>query len=131
MDTMRKKLEDDFSFMSYAPIVFISAKDRSSAWTSCFETIHFVDIRTGTPRAHRHERDAGPCHRQRSKAAVRGKAGKRLKVFYITPISTRPPTFVCFVNPESAVPFLVPALFGKSDSWTLWPDRYAHPHDYP
>ena len=26
MDTMRKKLEEDFSFMSYAPIVFISAK---------------------------------------------------------------------------------------------------------
>ena len=26
MDSMRKKLMDDFSFMSYAPIIFISAK---------------------------------------------------------------------------------------------------------
>ena len=66
MDTMRKKLEEDFSFMSYAPIVFISAKTGQRV-DKLFETIHFVDIQNGTRRAHRRlERDAGPCHRPRS-----------------------------------------------------------------
>ena len=31
--------------------------------------------------------------------------GKRLKVFYITQISTRPPTFVCFVNQKALFHF--------------------------
>ena len=47
MDTMRKKLEEDFSFMSYAPIVFISAKTGQRV-DKLFETIHFVDIQNGT-----------------------------------------------------------------------------------
>ena len=34
MQQMRKKLEGDFSFMSYAPIIFISAKT-ASGWTAC------------------------------------------------------------------------------------------------
>ena len=64
MDTMRKKLEEDFSFMSYAPIVFISAKTGQRV-DKLFETIHFVDIQNGTRVLHRRlERDAGPCHRQ-------------------------------------------------------------------
>ena len=46
-DTHAKKLEDDFSFMSYAPIVFISAKTGQRV-DKLFETIHFVDIQNGT-----------------------------------------------------------------------------------
>lgn len=47
MDAMRKKLEEDFSFMSYAPIVFISAKTGQRV-DKLFETIHFVDVQNGT-----------------------------------------------------------------------------------
>ena len=41
MDTMRKKLEEDFSFMSYAPIVFISAKTGQRV-DKLFSLIHEV-----------------------------------------------------------------------------------------
>ena len=47
MDAMRKKLEEDFSFMSYAPIIFISAKTGQRV-DKLFETIHFVDVQNGT-----------------------------------------------------------------------------------
>ena len=112
MDTMRKKAEEDFSFMSYAPIVFISAKTGQRV-DKLFETIHFVDIQNGTrvPTGALNEMLA----RATAKVQLPSDKGKRLKVFYITQISTRLPTFVLFRQPESAVPFLVSALSGKSD----------------
>ena len=95
MDAMRKKLEEDFSFMSYAPIVFISAKTGQRV-DKLFETIHFVDVQNGTrvPTGALNEMLA----RATAKVQPPSDKGKRLKVFYITQISTRPPTFVCFVN---------------------------------
>ena len=41
--------------------------------------------------------------------------GKRLKVFYITQISTRPPTFVCFVNQKHCSISRISAIW-KPDS---------------
>ena len=43
------------------------------------------------------------CHRRASSRPA--DKGKRLKVFYITQISTRPPTFVCFVNQKALFHF--------------------------
>ena len=102
MDTMRKKLEEDFSFMSYAPIVFISAKTGQRV-DKLFETIHFVDIQNGTrvPTGALNEMLA----RATAKVQPPSDKGKRLKVFYITQISTRPPTFVCFVNQKALFHF--------------------------
>ena len=42
MDSYRKKLMNDFSFMSYAPIIFISAKE-GTRLDRLFELIKFVD----------------------------------------------------------------------------------------
>ena len=42
MDKYRKKLMNDFSFMSYAPIIFISAKTGQRI-DRLFELIKFVD----------------------------------------------------------------------------------------
>lgn len=42
MDVQRKKLMNDFSFMSYAPIIFISAKTGQRV-DRLFELIKFVD----------------------------------------------------------------------------------------
>ena len=102
MDAMRKKLEDDFSFMSYAPIVFISAKTGQRV-DKLFETIHFVDVQNGTrvPTGALNEMLA----RATAKVQPPSDKGKRLKVFYITQISTRPPTFVCFVNQKALFHF--------------------------
>jgi GTP-binding protein len=102
MDKMRKQLEEDFSFMSYAPILFISAKT-GQRLDKLFETIQFVDVQNGTriPTGALNEMLA------RSTARVQPPSdkGKRLKIFYITQSSTRPPTFVAFVNQKALFHF--------------------------
>ena len=102
MDKMRKQLEEDFSFMSYAPILFISAKT-GQRLDKLFETIQYVDVQKGTriPTGALNEMLA------RSTARVQPPSdkGKRLKIFYITQSSTRPPTFVAFVNQKALFHF--------------------------
>ena len=102
MDKMRKQLEEDFSFMSYAPILFISAKT-GQRLDKLFETIQYVDVQHGTriPTGALNEMLA------RSTARVQPPSdkGKRLKIFYITQSSTRPPTFVAFVNQKALFHF--------------------------
>ena len=102
MDKMRKQLEKDFSFMSYAPILFISAKT-GQRLDKLFETIQYVDVQNGTriPTGALNEMLA------RSTARVQPPSdkGKRLKIFYITQSSTRPPTFVAFVNQKALFHF--------------------------
>ena len=102
MDTMRKQLEEDFSFMSYAPIVFISAKT-GQRLDKLFETIRFVDVQNGTriPTGALNEMLA----RSTSRVQPPSDKGKRLKIFYITQSSTRPPTFVAFVNQKALFHF--------------------------
>lgn len=95
MDAYRKKLMNDFSFMSYAPIIFISAKT-GQRLDRLFELINFVDqqnvMRIST----------GKLNDVLASATARVQPptdkGKRLKIYYMTQASTRPPTFVCFVN---------------------------------
>ena len=102
MDKMRKQLEEDFSFMSYAPILFISAKT-GQRLDKLFETIQYVDVQNGTriPTGALNEMLA------RSTARVQPPSdkGKHLKIFYITQSSTRPPTFVAFVNQKALFHF--------------------------
>ena len=102
MDKMRKQLEEDFSFMSYAPILFISAKT-GQRLDKLFETIQYEDVQNGTriPTGAVNEMLA------RSTARVQPPSdkGKRLKIFYITQSSTRPPTFVAFVNQKALFHF--------------------------
>ena len=95
MDSYRKKLMNDFSFMSYAPIIFISAKT-GQRLDRLFELINYVDqqnvMRIST----------GKLNDVLASATARVQPptdkGKRLKIYYMTQASTRPPTFVCFVN---------------------------------
>ena len=95
MDAYRKKLMNDFSFMSYAPIIFISAKT-GQRLDRLFELIKFVDdqnaIRIPTGRLNSVLAEA------EARVQPPTDKGKRLKIFYITQASTRPPTFVVFVN---------------------------------
>ena len=102
MDRMRKELEEAFSFMSYAPILFISAKT-GQRLDKLFETIHFVDVQNGT------RIPTGALNEMLARATARvqppSDKGKRLKIFYITQSSTRPPTFVCFVNQKALFHF--------------------------
>ena len=95
MDKYRKKLMNDFSFMSYAPIIFISAKTGQRI-DRLFELIKFVDAQNAMRIS------TGKLNDVLANATARvqppSDKGKRLKIYYMTQASTRPPTFVCFVN---------------------------------
>lgn len=95
MDSYRKKLMSDFSFMSYAPIIFISAKT-GQRLDRLFELIKFVDEQNSMRIS------TGKLNDVLASATARVQPptdkGKRLKIYYMTQASTRPPTFVCFVN---------------------------------
>ncbi len=95
MDKYRKKLMNDFSFMSYAPFIFISAKT-GQRLDRLFELIKFVDTQNAMRIS------TGKLNDVLASATARVQPptdkGKRLKIYYMTQASTRPPTFVCFVN---------------------------------
>ena len=95
MQEYRKKLENDFSFMSYVPFIFISAKtgQRVEKLFGMIKNVaeqNAMRISTGMLNdvlAYAVARVQPPSDK-----------GKRLKIYYMTQASTKPPTFVCFVN---------------------------------
>lgn len=95
MDTMRKKLENDFSFMAYAPFLFLSAKTGQRV-DRLFELITYVHEQN-TMRI-----STGMLNDLLADATARVQPptdkGRRLRIYYMTQPSTCPPTFVCFVN---------------------------------
>ncbi len=95
MDQMRKKLMNDFSFMPYAPFVFLSAKTGQRV-ERLFELIRFVAGQNAMRIS------TGMLNDVLATATARVQPptdkGRRLKIYYMTQASTKPPTFVCFVN---------------------------------
>lgn len=95
MNEYRKKLKQDFSFMSYAPIIFISA-ETGQRIDKLFSLIKYVDeqnsIRISTGVLNDILADAV------ARVQPPSDKGKRLKIYYMTQASTRPPSFVSFVN---------------------------------
>jgi GTP-binding protein len=95
MQEFRTKLENDFSFMSYVPFVFISAKTGQRI-NKLYELIKYTyeqnSIRIST----------GMLNDVLAYATTRvqppSDKGRRLKIYYMTQPSTKPPTFVTFVN---------------------------------
>ena len=95
MKEFRDKLMVDFSFISYAPFIFISAKT-GQRLDKLFEMITFVHSQNSMRIS------TGKLNEVLATATARVQPptdkGKRLKIFYMTQASTRPPTFVFFVN---------------------------------
>ncbi len=95
MSEFTKKLQMDFSFMSYAPFVFISAKTGQRI-DKLFELIKLVR------EQHSRRISTGVLNDMLSYATSRvqppSDKGKRLKLYYITQASTNPPNFVVFCN---------------------------------
>ena len=96
--TMREfteKLQKDFSFMSYVPFIFISAVT-GQRLGKLYELIHVVSERNAFRAS------TGQLNDLLSVAVARveppSDKGKRLKIYYMTQASTKPPTFVAFVN---------------------------------
>lgn len=95
LDEYTKKLAADFSFMSYVPFLFISAKTGQRV-DKLYDLIHSVYEQNSARIS------TGKLNEVLAYATARvqppSDKGKRLKIFYITQASTKPPAFVCFVN---------------------------------
>lgn len=95
MDTMRRDILRDLSYMTYAPVLFISALTGQRV-ERLFELINYVNdqaamrITTGTLNSLLADATA--------RVQPPTDKGRRLKVYYMTQVSVRPPTFVCFCN---------------------------------
>lgn len=95
MEGYRKQLMNDLSFMSYVPIVFISAKTGQRV-ERLFELIQYVHgqnaMRISTGMLNNVLADST------ARMQPPSDKGRRLKILYMTQASTKPPTFVFFVN---------------------------------
>lgn len=95
MDRMRQEIMKELSYMTYAPVLFISAKSGQRV-ERLFELIRYVDNQSAMRIT------TGMLNNVLSDATSRVQPptdkGKRLKIYYMTQIGVRPPTFVCFCN---------------------------------
>lgn len=95
MKTMKDQIAGTLSFMPYAVIIFISAKTGQRTG-KIFETIDLV-IENNTRRV-----PTGLLNEIVTEATAMQQPpmdkGKRLRIYYITQVSVKPPTFVIFVN---------------------------------
>lgn len=95
MEEYTNDLKEKFSFMSYVPFIFISAKTGQRVDT-LFELINSVNSQNCMRIT------TGMLNDVLSYATTRvqppSDKGRRLKIYYMTQASVRPPTFVVFVN---------------------------------
>ncbi len=95
MDSMRKDIQRDLSFMSYAPILFISALTGQRT-SRIFELVNFVNdqsaMRITTGMLNNVLADA------QARVQPPTDKGRRLKIYYMTQTGIKPPNFVIFCN---------------------------------
>ncbi len=97
-----KRLRSEAPFLNFAPAMTISALtgQRVSKIFGLIEEVYAQYTRRVA---------TGPLNRILARALERNEPslyrGRRLKFYYVSQVSTRPPTFVCFVNYPEAVHF--------------------------
>jgi len=96
------KIKETLSFMNYAEIIFISA-ETGQRMHKLFEVIEVViqnqNMRISTGTLNEIMSEATALQQPPSDK------GKRLKLYYITQVSVKPPTFVIFVNDKELMHF--------------------------
>ena len=102
MEKYKKEVYDKLSYLSYAPILFISAKTGQRV-NQLFEMINMVAsqnaLRVSTSVLNDVLSEAVTIVQPPTDK------GKRLKIFYMTQASTKPPTFIVFVNDKKLFHF--------------------------
>lgn len=102
MAEYKKQVYDKLAYLKYAPIIFMSVVTGQRI-NNIFELINTVDknnnLRVPTGLLNDVISEAIAITQPPSDK------GRRLKVFYITQVSTRPPTFVIFVNSKPLMHF--------------------------
>ena len=95
MDRMRADIRRDLSYMTYAPILFISALTGQRV-SRLFELINYVSDQASLRIT------TGMLNSLLADATARVQPptdkGRRLKIFYMAQVGVRPPPFVCFCN---------------------------------
>ncbi|MBR3292885.1 MAG: ribosome biogenesis GTPase Der [Oscillospiraceae bacterium] len=95
LEKMRKEVLRDLSFMSYAPVLFISAMTGQRT-ERLFELINFVNdqssMRITTGMLNNVLADA------QARVQPPTDKGRRLKIYYMTQTGIKPPNFVIFCN---------------------------------
>ncbi len=95
MEKMRKDILRDLSFMSYAPVLFISALTGQRT-NRIFELINYVNdqssMRISTGMLNNVLADA------QARVQPPTDKGRRLKIYYMTQTGVKPPNFVIFCN---------------------------------
>ncbi len=95
MDKMRQDIRRDLAFMSYAPILFVSALTGQRV-ERIFELANYVNdqanMRITTGLLNNVLADA------QARVQPPSDKGRRLKIFYMTQVGVKPPTFVIFCN---------------------------------
>ena len=96
------KIKDTLAFMSYAEIIFVSAKT-GQRLNKIYELVdHIVDAQTMRI-------PTGVLNEILTEAVAMKQPpsdkGKRLKIYYMTQVSVKPPTFVIFVNDKELMHF--------------------------
>ena len=95
MDKMREKVRQDLAFMTYAPMLFISAKTGQRV-DKLFDMIDYVSnqasVRITTGMLNNVLEDA------QTRVQPPTDKGRRLKIYYMTQVGIRPPHFVIFCN---------------------------------
>ena len=95
MDKMRQDIRRDLSYMTYAPIVFISAMTGQRV-DRLFELINYVSDQAAMRIT------TGMLNNVLADATARVQPptdkGRRLKIYYMTQAGVRPPHFICFCN---------------------------------
>ena len=95
MDRMREEIRRDLAYMTYAPILFISAATGQRV-DRLFELIQYVNNQASTRIT------TGMLNSVLADAQTRVQPptdkGRRLKIYYMTQAGIKPPHFVCFCN---------------------------------
>jgi len=102
IDQYKKQVYNELAYLSYAPIIFISAKTGQRVH-KLFELINQV----ASQNAMRVSTSVLNQVLNEAIAIVQPPTdkGKRLKIYYMTQASTKPPTFVVFVNDKKLFHF--------------------------
>ena len=102
MDRMREDIRRDLSYMTYAPIIFISAATGQRV-PRLFEMINYVHnqscMRISTGMLNNILADA------QTRVQPPTDKGKRLKIYYMTQVGVCPPHFVVFCNEKKLFHF--------------------------
>ncbi len=95
MKKFEEKVRDNFQFLDYAPIAFVSALEKSRLKT-LFPLITMAD------ENHRKRVQSSTLNEVVTDAVAMNPTptdnGRRLNIFYATQVAIQPPTFVIFVN---------------------------------